>query len=47
MSSVGSMRMCAGLETGCEVAIHAMHTMFEDKNKKQSYWLMQPMDLIP
>ena len=32
MSSVSSMRVCTELETGCEVAIHAMHTIFEDKN---------------
>ena len=30
-SSVGSLQVCAGHEAGCEAAIHAMHTIFEDE----------------
>ena len=30
MSSVGLLKVCAGHEAGCEVAINAMHTIFED-----------------
>ena len=32
ISSVGSLQVCAGHEAGCEAAIHAMHTIFEDEN---------------
>ena len=31
ISSVGSRQVCAGHEAGCEAAIHAMHTIFEDE----------------
>ena len=31
ISSVGSLQVCAGHEAGCETAIHAMHTIFEDE----------------
>ena len=30
ISSVGSLQVCANHEAGCEAAIHAMHTTFED-----------------
>ena len=29
--SVGSLQVCAGHEAGCKVAIHTMHTIFEDE----------------
>ena len=32
ISSVGSLQVCAGHEAGCEAAIHAMHTIFEEEN---------------
>ena len=31
ISSVGSLHVCAGHEAGCEAAIHAMHTIFENE----------------
>ena len=32
ISSVGSLQVCGGHEAGCEAAIHAMHTIFEEEN---------------
>lgn len=38
ISSVGSMRVFAKHEAGCEAAIHAMHTIFENiEDKKWKY----------
>ena len=31
ISSIGSLQVCAAHEVGCEAAIHAMHTIFEDE----------------
>ena len=31
VSSVGSLQVCAGHEAGCEVIIHAMHSIFEEE----------------
>ena len=30
ISSVGSLQVCAGHETGCETIIHAMHKIYEE-----------------
>ena len=46
ISSIGSLQVCAGHESGCETVLHAMHTIFEEKLQKQFYWLMKPMYLI-
>ena len=35
ISSVGSMRVFAKHEAGCEAAIHAMHTIFENIEDKK------------
>ena len=28
-TAAGSLQLCAGHDTGCEAAIHAMHTIFQ------------------
>ena len=32
ISSVGSLQVCAGHEAGCEAAIHAMHSIFQEQS---------------
>ena len=32
ISSVSSLQVCVGHEAGCEAAIHAMHSIFEEEN---------------
>jgi len=34
ISSVGSLQVCAGHEAGCEAAVHAMHSIFNDESTK-------------
>ena len=35
ISSVGSLQVCGGHESGCEVAIHVMHTIFVDEKTEE------------
>ena len=35
ISSVHSLQVCAGHEAGCEAAIHAVHTIFENKSTEE------------
>ena len=32
ISAIGSLQVCPGQEADCETEIHAMHTIFEEKN---------------
>ena len=32
ITSVGSLQVCAGHKEGCEAAVHAMHTIFEQES---------------
>ena len=32
IASVGSLQVCAGHDAGCEAAVHAMHSIFDEEN---------------
>ena len=32
VASVGSLQVCAGHDAGCEAAVHAMHSIFDEEN---------------
>ncbi len=33
-NAVGTIQLCAGQEAGCEAAVHAMRTFFENDDKE-------------